>query len=114
MANENGNGQKRRRLDHETMERIAENSTVKLSSRLAMVVITAIGLPLAGYIGHRVVTQLDAVAATQSVLAKDQGDLAKGMAVIAVEVKGLDRRVRNLEWTGRRSDRDDDRPGVRQ
>ena len=107
MANENGNGQKRRRLDHETMERIAENSTVKLSSRLAMVVITAIGLPLAGYIGHRVVTQLDAVAATQSVL-------AKGMAVIAVEVKGLDRRVRNLEWTGRRSDRDDDRPGVRQ
>jgi len=105
--NNNGNGQKRRMMDKQAMERAAENSVVKLSSRLAMVIITTVGLPLVGYLGHRMVAQLDTMSDVQVTLAKD-------VAVIAVEVKGIDRRVRTLEWSDRRSDRDDDRPGVRQ
>lgn len=107
MSDENGNGQKRRINDSKAMERAAENSVVKLSSRMAMIIITTIGLPLVGYLGHRMVTQLDTMSDVQVTLAKD-------VAVIAVEFKGLDRRVRNLEWTGKRVDRDDDRPGIRQ
>jgi len=96
-GNGNGNGNKRRRIDRETMERAAENSVVKLFSRFAWVIILSLG----SYFGHRIMTQLDMLPT-----------LATNVAVIAVEVKGLDRRVRNLEWTGRRTD--DDRPGVRQ
>ena len=84
-TDENGNGQKRRVLDQKAMERAAENSVVKLSSRIAMIIITMVGLPLVGYLGHRMVSQLDTMSDVQVTLAKD-------VAVIAVEFKGLDRR----------------------
>ncbi len=103
---DNGNGRKRRLVDREVIEKAAENSVVKLSARLAMILVTAIGIPLVGYLGHRMVTQLD-------LMADQQGDLKTSVAVLVTEIKGLDRRVRNLEWN-RRAERDDERPGIRQ
>lgn len=106
MIDENGNGDhKRRRMDSAAIERAAENSVVKLSARLAQIALISIGLPVVGYLGHRMVTQLD-------LMADQQVRLSTSVAVIATEIKGMDRRVRNLEW--RRVDRDEDRPGVRQ
>lgn len=106
MTDENGNGERhRRKIDRETMERVAESSVVKLSARIAQIAIITIGLPVVGYLGHRMVTQLD-------LMADQQVRLSTSVAVIAAEIRGMDRRVRNLEW--RRVDREDERPGVRQ
>lgn len=113
MTDENGNGH-RRISDNDRIERLVENKWGKLSGQYLVPLLLGTITLLAG-LSYRMieagVDDLKSSIAADAVVNKEQ---TKILSDVAVRLENHEGRIRNIEHLGRRVDRDNERPGVRQ